>query len=76
MFFKTTPIFTTGKVYHNWRGVIAPNPVKEYSQARQKNVKGKEVCEMTKYWSGRISSVHIRNSCILVMNFAFYVRDL
>ncbi|KAM9662110.1 uncharacterized protein ACIBXB_012366 [Morphnus guianensis] len=32
-----------GKVYHDWRGVIAPNPVKEYSQARQKIVKGKEI---------------------------------
>ncbi|KAF1458912.1 IQ domain-containing protein M, partial [Pygoscelis antarcticus] len=40
---KNTPIFPTGKVYQDWRGMIVPNPVKEYSQARQKNMKGKEV---------------------------------
>ncbi|NXF35780.1 IQCM protein, partial [Nyctibius bracteatus] len=32
-----------GKVYQDWRGVIPPNPVKEYSQVRQKSMKGKEV---------------------------------
>ncbi|KAF1435080.1 IQ domain-containing protein M, partial [Spheniscus demersus] len=40
---KNTPIFPTGKVYQDWRGMIVPNPVKEYSQARQKTMKGKEV---------------------------------
>ncbi|KAM7113289.1 LOW QUALITY PROTEIN: IQ domain-containing protein M [Ciconia maguari] len=32
-----------GNVYQDWRGMIAPNPVKEYSQVRQKSVKGKEI---------------------------------
>ncbi|KAF1500650.1 IQ domain-containing protein M, partial [Eudyptula minor] len=40
---KNTPIFPTGKVYQDWRGMIVPNAVKEYSQARQKTMKGKEV---------------------------------
>ncbi|NWX22397.1 IQCM protein, partial [Aegotheles bennettii] len=32
-----------GKVYQDWRGVIGPDPVKEYSQGRQKSMKGKKV---------------------------------
>lgn len=76
MFFKNTLIFPIGKVYRDWRGVIAPVPVKEDRQARQKPMKGKEVCKMGEYRSGRISSVSIRNSCIVVMNVAFYISDL
>ncbi|NXI73108.1 IQCM protein, partial [Anseranas semipalmata] len=34
-----------GKVYQDWRGVIAPNPVKEHDQMRQKciRLKGKKI---------------------------------
>ncbi|NXG67288.1 IQCM protein, partial [Hemiprocne comata] len=48
-----------GKVYQDWRGVIGPSPVKEYSQARKKSMKVKEVCTMTKYLSGRSNSKQI-----------------
>ncbi|XP_051474235.1 IQ domain-containing protein M [Apus apus] len=34
-----------GKAYQDWRGVIGPNPMKEYSQARKKSMKGKEMAQ-------------------------------
>ncbi|KAM6301254.1 LOW QUALITY PROTEIN: IQ domain-containing protein M [Aegotheles albertisi] len=32
-----------GKVYQDWRGVIGPDPVKDYGQGRQKSMKGKKI---------------------------------
>ncbi|NXE50758.1 IQCM protein, partial [Casuarius casuarius] len=37
------------KVYQDWRGVIAPNLVKEHNQVRHIKTKAKEVCKMVKY---------------------------
>ncbi|NWX96610.1 IQCM protein, partial [Nothoprocta ornata] len=36
------------KVYQDWRGVIAPNRVKDSAQVRHINVKAREVCKMVK----------------------------
>ncbi|XP_068797147.1 IQ domain-containing protein M [Struthio camelus] len=37
------------KVYQDWRGVIAPNPVKEHKQVRNIKMKAKKVCKIVKY---------------------------